>query len=105
MLNELGLSITLEDMFDTFVGNSMTTCLEMIAEMLGKPVPDRFLDEYKARTKLALESHLKPINGIEEALKRIEIPYCVASVATTKKCTPLWVSQGCCITLKESFLA
>ena len=79
MLNELGLPVTLEDMFERFVGNSMSHCLELINQMLGKPPPSGFFDEYRVRTKSALESELKPISGIEDALDAIGIPYCVAS--------------------------
>jgi len=31
MLNELGLALSLEDMFERFVGRSMPQCLEIIA--------------------------------------------------------------------------
>jgi len=79
MLNELGLSLTLDDMLDKFVGNSMTRCREIIEEMLGRAMPENFAEQYGIRTRLALESNLKPIDGVEEALRRIEIPYCTAS--------------------------
>lgn len=85
MLNELGLPVTLEDMFDKFVGNSMIRCLELIQEMLGGPVPEDFAEQYRARTKLALESDLKPVKGVEESLRRIKIPYCVASSGDHEK--------------------
>ena len=79
MLNESGLSVTLEDMFDKFVGNSMATCMEIIQNMLGKPAPDDFLKHYRARTRQALQAGLQPVNGIADALEKIDLPYCVAS--------------------------
>ena len=85
MLNELGLSLTLEDMLDKFVGNSMTTCQEMIKEMLGRPVPEDFVEQYRMRARKALESNLKPVNGVEEALRRIQVPYCTASSGDHEK--------------------
>jgi HAD superfamily hydrolase (TIGR01509 family) len=85
MLNELGLTLTVEDMFERFVGNSMTRCLEIIAELLGKPAPTGFAEQYRARTKLALESNLKPVKGIEDALQRIKTPFCVASSGDHEK--------------------
>lgn len=85
MLNELGLPVTLEDMFDKFVGNSMVKCLEIIKEMLGKPAPKDFAEQYRARTKLALESNLKPVKGVEDVLKKIKLPYCVASSGDHEK--------------------
>ena len=85
MLNELGLSLTLDDMLDKFVGNSMTKCREIIEEMLGRPAPENFAEQYGIRTRQALESNLKPVNGVEEALRRIRIPYCTASSGDHEK--------------------
>ncbi len=79
MLNELGLSVTPDDIFAHFVGHSMADCLALIARMLGKPPPSTFADEYRARTQVALDAELRAVAGIEEALDAIELPYCVAS--------------------------
>lgn len=79
MLNEIGLSVTLEDMFNTFVGNSMATCLEIIQNMLGKTLSESFVSEYKQRIKQALKTKLKPVAGINEVLNQLEVSYCVAS--------------------------
>ena len=40
MLAELGLDIGFEETLRTFVGRSMPDCLRIIAERLGRPVPD-----------------------------------------------------------------
>jgi HAD superfamily hydrolase (TIGR01509 family) len=85
MLNELGLSLTLEDMFNTFMGNSMKRCLEIIEEMLLSPVPDNFLAEYHQRTAQVFRTSLKPINGIHDVIKNFELPYCVASSGEHEK--------------------
>lgn len=85
MLNELGLPVTLEDMFDQFVGNSMRRCLEMIETMLGTPPPVDFEHDYRQRTKLALQQQLEPIRGIREMLGRLTLPYCVASSGEHEK--------------------
>ena len=96
MLNELGLPVTLEDMFEQFVGNSMPQCLQKITAMLGKEPPADFVNAYRARTKAALESTLLPIPGIEDALNLLKLPYCVASsgdhekMRTTLGITGLW---------------
>lgn len=79
MLNELGVPATLEYMFEHFVGCSMAQCLALIAELLGHAPPPDFVDEYRRRTRLALESRLTAIPGVEQALDRIALPYCVAS--------------------------
>jgi HAD superfamily hydrolase (TIGR01509 family) len=85
MLNELGIPVTLEDMFEQFVGRSMTTCLEKIAGLLGGPVPEDFVYQYHVRTSAALKSDLKAVPGIETVLDEIEVPYCVASSGSHEK--------------------
>jgi len=79
MLGELGLAFTLEDMFERFIGRSMAQCLDEIAVLLGRPPPTDFTATYRARTKRALETQLRPVPGIEDALAQITIPWCVAS--------------------------
>jgi HAD superfamily hydrolase (TIGR01509 family) len=79
LLGELGLAFTLDDMFEHFVGHSMARCLEKIAERLGKPAPADFVARYRARSTHALELHVGAVPGIEQALDRIAIPWCVAS--------------------------
>ena len=79
MLNELGLSVTLGDMFRDFVGRSMSQCLEMIESRLGHPPPANLLEEYNARITVALTRDLQAVSGIEAALDSIDVPMCVAS--------------------------
>ena len=82
MLNELGIPVTLEDMFERFVGRSMSQCLELITKMLGRPVPRRFVEEYQTRSAAALRSELKAVPDIATVLAGIRVPYCVASSGT-----------------------
>jgi len=85
MLGELGLAFTLEDMFERFIGRSMAQCLDEIAVLLGRPPPADFTATYRARTERALETQLRPVPGIEEALAQITIPWCVASNGAHEK--------------------
>jgi HAD superfamily hydrolase (TIGR01509 family) len=88
MINELGLPVTLDDMFEQFVGRSMTYCCDTIAKMLNRPVPERFIEEYHIRTTAALQAELQPVPGIEGVLDELAargIPYCVASSGSHEK--------------------
>lgn len=85
MLNEMGISVSLDDMFEQFVGRSMPHCMELTAGLLGRPVPDEFLPEFEARAAAALKSELKAVPDIEEVLATMGIPYCVASSGTHEK--------------------
>src|SRR5258708_17513270 len=93
MLNELGIAITLEDMFVQFVGRSMPQCLEVVARLLGRPVPDGFVQDYETRSAVALKSELKAVPDIEAVLAAVGVPYCVASSGThTKMQTTLGIT-------------
>jgi HAD superfamily hydrolase (TIGR01509 family) len=85
MLNELGIAVTLEDMFERFVGRSMPQCLELITKLLGGPVPQHFAAEYQTRTAAALRSELKQVPDIETVLAAMRTPFCVASSGTHEK--------------------
>jgi HAD superfamily hydrolase (TIGR01509 family) len=88
MLAELGISLTLPDMYERFVGQSTAHCFELIAAMLGRPVPDGFVAEYRARSDAALAAQLKTVAGIEaslDVLDRMAMKYCVASNGTHEK--------------------
>ncbi len=82
MLNELGLAVTLEDMFEQFVGHSMSYCLDLSEKLLQRPVPDDFEQEFHERTAIAYQNHLQPVPGIGYILQTLAIPYCVASNST-----------------------
>ncbi|PZD74763.1 6-phosphogluconate phosphatase [Acaryochloris thomasi RCC1774] len=82
MLNELGLSLTLEDMFEQFVGHSMSYCLELSEKLLQRPVPNNFEKEFHERSAIAYQTSLQPVPGIVDLLQGLEIPYCVASNST-----------------------
>jgi HAD superfamily hydrolase (TIGR01509 family) len=85
MLNDLGLRLSLQDMFDRFVGLSMPQCVELVTELHGMPPPDNFVRELQLRTASAFKDQLKPISGVEATLAALDIPFCVASSGDHEK--------------------
>lgn len=79
LLGELGLVVTLDHMFEHFAGHSMAYCMDQIAARLGRPAPDDFVAGYHVAIRRAFETELRPVPGVEAALDRIAIPWCVAS--------------------------
>jgi HAD superfamily hydrolase (TIGR01509 family) len=79
MLNELGLPVTLDDMFEKFLGRSMNNCLEIITAMLCRKLPENFVEQYRIRRDAALKLELAPIRGVAQAIDKIQLPICVAS--------------------------
>ncbi len=85
MLNQLGLKVTLEDMYRNFMGLSVSDCLQLIEVRLGKAPPPDFFADLNRQIRAAFRSSLNPVDGIVEALDRISIPYCVASSGDHEK--------------------
>lgn len=88
LLNEHGIPLTLDDMFEQFVGRSMAYCWQLVSTLLGKPLPEHLVEEYRVRTIAALTLELKAVPGIHAALDELDamhLPYCVASSGTHDK--------------------
>jgi HAD superfamily hydrolase (TIGR01509 family) len=79
MLLELGATVTLDDMFERFVGHTWERCLELAADLLGRAPPEDFATTYRMRCGQLLREKLQPVPGIKLALSRISLPTCVAS--------------------------
>lgn len=85
MLAELGLPVTLEFLFESFVGRSMQHCWEQVGAMLGREVPEQLREELQLRTAAALRAEVKAVQGVEAVLDSLEVPYCVASSGSHAK--------------------
>ena len=96
MLRELGLDLTQEQIFEKFVGFSMAHVMGTIESLLGRAPPETFLRDLQARTFEAFRAELQAMPGIEDALDRLTVPFCVASsgdhekMRTTLGITGLW---------------
>ncbi|NUT19135.1 MAG: HAD family hydrolase [Hamadaea sp.] len=84
MLAEYGYQATEADIVDHFVGKSLPTIQEKIAEWLGRPVPE-WPDLWMPRMTAAHDAELTAVDGIAEALDRIDLPVCVASSGRLEK--------------------
>lgn len=81
-LNRAGFAITLEEANRDLIGKSMASCIALLTERFGKPLPERFLDDLQVETFAALAERVEPVDGVIAALDRIEaagIATCVAS--------------------------
>lgn len=76
---EYGLILTLEQMYDRFLGRSFDQCLATIEDMIGKPPSASIRDRYRTEARHAMAARLTAVKGVERVLKDLRIPYCVAS--------------------------
>ena len=85
VLAEVGLDFTIEEVVGHFMGKSDKHFVETVESMLGKPVPENWLDEISKQYQQAFENELTPVPGIVEALGKLELAHCVASSGTHEK--------------------
>jgi len=78
-LEAIGLPLSLEETTRAFQGRTLPVCLQIIEDVLGRPVPEGFLDDLQRHTFAAFREELKPVSGVKEALDAIPWPVCVAS--------------------------
>ncbi len=84
-LNELGLDLSLDDMFEKFVGRSSTQNISLITEMLGSPPPDDFFPTYQRLAWEALKESVSEVAGVRDVVTRLSQPCCVASSGEPEK--------------------
>lgn len=84
-ISALGLEMSYEDCVRDFLGLGMPATLKILAERLGRPVPDRWVAELDSAVRDGFRRELTPVPGIVEALERIEVPACVASSGSHEK--------------------
>lgn len=79
MLAEYGVSVSMDYMFEHFLGHSITHCLTLVRDLLGREPPADFEPLLRERTARAFEAELQPVAGIVAALSELSLPCCVAS--------------------------
>jgi HAD superfamily hydrolase (TIGR01509 family) len=76
---EVGVTLTLEDALAQFVGGKMADAVTYIERLAGRPLPSDFTARARIRMAEAFAAHLEPVPGVEPLLRRLHVPYCVAS--------------------------
>jgi HAD superfamily hydrolase (TIGR01509 family) len=77
-LSEFGISLTLAQSLELFLGRSTSAVTRHYRE-LGKVVPVDFAVRLKSRVLSAFEKALHPIPDVDTVLSGLRVPYCVAS--------------------------
>jgi HAD superfamily hydrolase (TIGR01509 family) len=84
-ISGLGLEMSYEDCVRDFLGLGMSATLRILAERLGRPVPEGWETELDGAVRDGFRRELTPVPGIVEALQEIELPACVASIGSHEK--------------------
>jgi HAD superfamily hydrolase (TIGR01509 family) len=85
-LRDLGLSLTLEEAFALFRGNTTAQSVATIEKRLGRKLAEDFFPVWREHLyELFRKTPVKPINGIVAALDALTIPTCVVSNGALRK--------------------
>jgi HAD superfamily hydrolase (TIGR01509 family) len=82
MLTELGWPVTADEVVGLFMGLSLATELEMVADRLGRAAAEKFEQDLVPRLTAIFDAELTPVDGIPallDALAQKGVPTCVAS--------------------------
>jgi len=77
-LSEFGISLTLAQALELFLGRSTSAVMQHYRE-LGQVVPVDFPVRLKSRVLATFREALHPIPDVETVLSDLRVPYCVAS--------------------------
>lgn len=78
-LQDIGLDMTMEEVANTFTGQSFSNCVLAIGEMLGGPVPDSFVPNNRNYFRTMLKDELVSMSGVERVLKGLTVPFAVVT--------------------------
>ena len=85
MANELGATIDLDFAYRNFKGHSLQHCVNLISTLVEVDLPEDFENNYRKRSYEVFEKEMMPIDGVEEVLQSLDIPFCVASSGPQEK--------------------
>ena len=78
-LARAGLDMPPDEVMRTFVGATRDGCIELAGRLLGRPLPGDFGAAWDAALFEALAREVRAVEGIEEVLDGLSLPWCVAS--------------------------
>ena len=85
MANEIGIDINIEYAKRNFKGDSFKNILNHIESKFNTSLPNNFESEYRRRSFEMFTKKLKPVEGILNVIKSLNIPFCVASSGPQNK--------------------
>ncbi|TWF96558.1 HAD superfamily hydrolase (TIGR01509 family) [Kitasatospora viridis] len=84
-----GLPMSEREIIDRFVGLDAAAKTAALSELLGRPLPADWWEEYRPLHNRLVEEKLAPMPGVPEALAAIDLPTCVASNSSHS-----WLRRG-----------
>ncbi|SFZ89318.1 haloacid dehalogenase superfamily, subfamily IA, variant 3 with third motif having DD or ED/haloacid dehalogenase superfamily, subfamily IA, variant 1 with third motif having Dx(3-4)D or Dx(3-4)E [Flaviramulus basaltis] len=77
--NSYGTNIDLAYGMKHFKGSFFESCKKKISELTETEIPDTIEEEYRRKSFEAFKANMKAVEGVEDLIKNLSIPFCVAS--------------------------
>ncbi len=90
----LGLQTTPSECHREYAGTWWPDTLARIEQRLGRPLPASFTDDFRKRQMAALSRGVDPVDGVVDALERIDATSCVASNGPHEKMAVTLAAAG-----------
>jgi HAD superfamily hydrolase (TIGR01509 family) len=107
-LSTQGVSIDLDYVARHFLGRSYPTVMAQIRRDFALDLPPSFEDSYRTRLLAAFEQHLQVMPGVADVLRKLALPFCVATSSSPRRVqqslamTGLWdLAKGRIFTASE----
>lgn len=78
-LRDYGVESSATQMMAKFRGGKLASILQIIETEHQIKLKDDFVESYRSLVEALFEKHLKPCEGVSDALTELELPKCVAS--------------------------
>lgn len=78
-LLDINQPMTIDEVADTFTGQSFLHCVAMIEERLGYTIPDDFIANNRRYFREMMEKELVPMPGIKTVLEALKLPFAVVT--------------------------
>src|SRR5690606_31993591 len=85
MVNEYGADIDISYAMQHFKGGFLMDSIKQVEAIIQKSLPLGFEREYRQRSYRIFSTHLKPVEDVEKVLKKLTVPFCVASSGPQEK--------------------
>jgi HAD superfamily hydrolase (TIGR01509 family) len=93
-LTEVGLPLTGPQARARFIGLPTSTVIELVEAEIGRKLPDSWLDTYHARSHARLKAEVVAIEGVVEAIDRLEAMGFQTAVASSGEHEKMAITLG-----------
>lgn len=87
-IRDLGCEISQERVIHELMGIQLPNMAAAVGAMIGRSVPEGWLDEYRERRRVVFESEIKAMRGIVDLLDAVDaagLPYCCVTNGPPEK--------------------